>query len=181
MLDKYIDLNKEDYSTLFYAFPDTILFLLMLIIMFILRSKWKFCINLCDKMCSFIIKWIELSFQFLGLSMLSNLFLFYKINSIYDLISIGLWIILLTSIILYMHWWIINFNKKWWLCSNIIFCKYLKKLTAFNDLNEESVLIFFYTRKLRKIIILIFIIIGIRGYLLFIYIGKFDYTIYCHV
>ena len=178
IFNKFTDLNKEDYSTLLYAFPDTFLFLLILIIMVMLQSKWKFCSNLCDRICFFILKWIELSFQFLGLSILNNLFLFYKINSIYDLISIALWIILLTSIILYMHWWVINFNRKWWLCSKFIFYEYLKRFTVFNDLNEESLLIFFYTRKIRKIIILIFILIGIRGYILFAYIGKLDYIIY---
>ena len=178
MLDKYTDLNKEDYSTFLYAFPETILFLLVLVVMFMLQSKWKLWSNLCYKICSFILQWIRLSFLFLGLSILSNLFLFYKINSIYESISIALWIILLTSIMLYMHWWIITFNKKWWLCSKFMFYEYLKRFTVFNDLNEESLLTFFYTRKLRKIIILAFILIVIKGYLLFVYIGKFYYTIY---
>ena len=98
---KYIDLNKEDYNKLIYSFPDVPIVLIIFILMIVMQIKWRLLTMPNIRVKQFIMVWLFLSFQFLVLSAINNLILFYKFKDIFDILSILFSLFILLSIILF--------------------------------------------------------------------------------
>ena len=166
------EISKEDYKELLLSFPDIVIVLTIFSVLMIMQIKWRLCFISNIRFGSFILTWIFLSFQFLSLSLFNNIIQFYKIHDILGIISIIASIIIWVLITLYTYWWIVNRQIKCYLWSRLNIFERLKSYSIFEEIKSDNFWIFFISNQSRRLVILIFIFIGVKGYILFLYIGK---------
>ena len=172
LIGEQTEISKENYNELVFSFPDITIILLASLTIMIIQFKWRrWAINNI-RISSFIKTWIFLCLQFLSLSIFNNILLFHKIHDMLGAISILSSIIIGILIAMYIYWWIINRQSNCYICSKLEFFEWLKNIPIFEEIKSENFRIFLISNQIRRLVILVFIQIGIEGYLLFVYIGK---------
>ena len=131
LIGEKTEISKEDYNELVFSFPDITIVLLVSLIIMIIQIKWRRWFISSIRISSFILTWIFLSFQFLSLSIFSNIRLFYKIHDMLGSISIISSIIIGILIAMYTYWWIINRQSNCCIWSMLEIFERLKNIPIF--------------------------------------------------
>ena len=173
ILFNFNHVSLEDYSKLIYAFPEVIFVLITFIILAILRNKWILII-----LKIYIIKFIMIStflkLQFLYLTIFFNILKLLEAESLslLDAISIIFCILFLLVMVWWVYCWVIHKQIKWYFCTNFVIFEEVKLLSIISDPKQKNYIKFTIVNQARKLVIWVLLIIGVKGFFVYVYIGN---------
>ena len=172
-LQDYSTINKNSYNQIIYSYPETVIFLIIYILMVWFQSRYHSFIKRRLRQGSIFLIWLSFVFQFFWFSIICNIWMYNKPKSMLDIISLVFAIFLFIWSILSFYWWILHNSNDWMLWAKITILRNAREnFIIFDNMKSEYYLKIYIITHIRKLIIWIFLITGVNGYLIFLYIGK---------
>ena len=156
----------EKYPELLIAFP---IFLVSLSCDLKLPIK----LNKIFRNSSFFMIWIHLIIQLTTISAINNVIFSSKFISLLSISSFISSLFFLFMLIIFYYCWVINNNNNWAIWMNCgLMMKIKESSFVLQNFQSESLQNYIIANHFRKIILIIFWIFNLKGYLLLFYIGK---------
>ena len=174
MIRNHFNFHLNDSNSQFIEeYPELLITLPIFLIFLSCDLKLPIKLDKIFRSKSFFMIWIQLIIQLTTIWAINNVIYSWNFISFLSISSFILSLLFLFTIIIFYYCWVINNSNNWVIWVNCgLMMKIKKSSFALQSFHSESLQNYIIASHLRKIILIIFWIFNLKGYLLLFYIGK---------